>query len=155
MRLEIAYPFRRASDVKTAAFEPLAWRDEAACTEDDVVFDDRIVEHDRSHADQAEVADRARVQYDAMPDGHIRSHDAGTAAGRVLFTIMRDMKHAAVLDARARTDVNLVHVASQHGARPNGRIFTDRDASNHGRSRIDVRSRSDCRSNAVKGSDRH
>src|SRR5690606_14262373 len=155
LRFQIAHSFGGASDIETPALELLALRHYAASTQDDIVFDAHVIQHHRPNTDQAEVADRTSVQHDAMAHGDVRTHDACASARCVLRAIVRHVKHAAILNARASTDVYLMYIPAQDGGRPDRGVFPDRHASNHGSRGIDVRSRSDLRSDAVESSDYH
>ncbi|MNN82264.1 hypothetical protein D3C81_1991830 [compost metagenome] len=49
------------------------------------------------------------------------------------------MQHATVLDAGARTYTNAVHVATDHGQRPDRAVFTDFDVADDHRRAVDKR----------------
>ena len=126
--------FHRAADVQVAAFQALAGRHQRAGANDHLVLDHRTVHDDAAHADQNPVAQGAAVQGDLVPDGHLVTDDQRVAI-RIERPGVGDVQHAAVLHAGARADTDAVHVAADHGQRPDRTVLTQFDvADDHGRS---------------------
>ena len=90
-----------------------------------------LIQNRRSHADDAQIADRAAVQSHRVPDGHAIA-DGGRKA------IVRDVKHGVVLDRCLAADADVKDIAADDGAEPDARSRTDVDIANDRRIRRDV-----------------
>jgi hypothetical protein len=51
---------------------------------------------------------------------------------------MGDVQHGVILDAATRTDADAVHVAANHGVRPNGTIVAQLYIADHASHGVDV-----------------
>src|SRR5579859_4238355 len=80
--------------------------------------DVHAVQDDGSHADEAARLDGAAVEGDGVADGHVVAEDQWVL-------VAHDVEYAAVLDVGARADADVVHVAANHGARPDAGVFAD------------------------------
>src|SRR5690606_31993165 len=94
-----------------------------AGADDHLVLDHRAVHDDAAHADQNAVAQGTAVQGDLVPDGNIVADDQRIAF-RVEGSGVGDVQHAAVLHTGARADADAVHVAADHGHRPDRAVIT-------------------------------
>src|SRR5262249_13870929 len=75
-------------------------------------------------------------------DGHVVTQD------QRIF-VAHDVQHAAVLDIRARAYAHVMHVATNHRARPDAAVFADGHVANDDGRRIDVGGRGDPRALAA------
>src|SRR5260370_34383703 len=65
------------------------------------------------------------MQRHGMAHGHVIAEDERPF-------VAHDVEHSAVLDVGARADADVVHIAANHGARPDARILPNHDiADNH------------------------
>ena len=128
--------FHRATHVQEAACQAFARRHQAAGADDHIVLDHRAVHDDAAHADQHAAADAAAVEHDFVGDGHVIADQQRKAIG-VERAGVGDVQHAAVLHAGARTDADAVHVATDHGQRPDGAVCADFDVADHHRRAVD------------------
>jgi len=144
----------RAADIEVARLERLARWHQAAGADDHLVLDYHAVHHDRAHAHQNAVAQGAAVQRDLVPDRDLVA-DGQREAVRVVRPGMGDVQHAAVLDARARTDADAVHVAADHRERPHRAVGADfHIADDHG-GVVDEHALAQCRSAVLVAAYRH
>ncbi len=149
-----AHLLHRAAHVQVAADQALAWRHQAAGTDDHFVFDDGAI-HDRAaHADQDAVAQGAAMQHDLVTNGHLVADDQREAVG-VERACVGDVQHAAVLHAGARADADAVHVAADHRQRPDRAVLADLDVAEDHRRTVDKRPGSHFRSVLLEAADGH
>lgn len=117
--------FDGRADIEIAAFQTFAWWHQAACAYHHVVFNDGIVQNNCTHSDQHTIADAAAVRHDFVSDGYVFADDKGRTF-RLFRVFVRNVQDTAVLYIAARADADAVHVAAQHGIRPNGYVFGKR-----------------------------
>src|SRR5580704_1750676 len=113
-----ALDFAGMADDQAARRDFGAFEEERAGGYDAAGADVHAVQDYGTHADEAARLDGAAVQRDGVADGHVVAEDE-----RVL--VAHDVEDAAVLNVGARADANVVHVAANHGAGPDARIFAD------------------------------
>lgn len=134
----------RVTEVKESGFENLARRYQATGTDDDSVFDDRIVGYNRTHADQAPIADSATMQQNLVPDRYLATDMQFGAIGTVV-TPMGNMQHTAVLDIGVIPDTDLIDISADYGKRPYRAVFPDCDIPDDDRGLVDITVRADTR----------
>ena len=98
-------------------------RDERARTDDTVLADLRVAEHDSPHADQ-----RVRADALAVDDGVVTNHDIVADGQRA---VSHDMNRRVVLDVRAAADADRLEIAAHDAAKPDARILANHDVASH------------------------
>src|SRR6185503_18758659 len=130
------------ADVETARFQAFAGRHDAAGADQYEILGHDAVEHDGAHPDQALVADRARVQRDAMTDGDVGADVQRASTGRVR-SVVGDVQHGAVLNAGACADLDRVNVAAHDCSGPDRRTVADPHAPADDRAGVDIDARAE------------
>ena len=97
----------------------------------------RAVEEARAHADEAVVADGAGGDDAAVAGGHAFA-DEGRVAGLGVRAVVADVDDGAVLHVGAGADADVIDVAADDRARPDGDIVAQFDVTDEGAGRIDV-----------------
>jgi hypothetical protein len=67
--------------------------------------------------------------------------------------IVRDMEHAQILYVRSMTDTDVMHVAANHGMKPDAALFAHHDVADDHRGVFDEAGFGNGRSDALKGPD--
>ena len=105
------------------------------------------VQNDGTRADERAVVHRAALEVYEVADDAVVADDRGHDRGRV--------HDAAVLDRRARPDLDVPVVTAQHGLRPHRRFRSDRHVADHGGVRVHVRGGIDARRGVPERIDGH
>jgi len=134
----------RVTEVKESGFENLARHYQATGADHDPVFDDGIVGYNRTHADQALIADTATMQQDLVPNRNLATDMQFGAVGTVV-TPMGNMQHAAVLDIGVIPDTDFIDISTDYGKRPYRAVLSDYDISDYDRGLVDIAVRADTR----------
>lgn len=113
---EQAHELRRVAQPQLALADHLARRDQRTGADEPVLLHHRAVEHAGMHADQAVIADAACVHDRGVADGDAFADQAGEA--RAIGAGVGYVHDAAILDAGAGTDANVVDVTTKHRAGP-------------------------------------
>ena len=94
------------------------------------------------------------MQHALVADGDIVADDRGLAFGEFGRTVC-NVNDAVVLEVGARTDHDLVDVATHDGQRPQRRIVAHADGTEHHRARIDEHARPQFRVTPLEWTDVH
>src|SRR5690606_25971087 len=101
----------------------LAFRNQSVCSDKALLANHSTVEDNGANADQAATADLAPVQHDHVADGAIRTDNHWEA--------WIGMEHAAVLDIRARADLNWLVIPADHRIEPDAHILAEVNIANN------------------------
>ncbi len=102
-----------------------ARQDERAGSDDGTRRDVHVVEDGTTHADEHVIVNLAAMQTDVVADGDV----IADLYPRVIFCTVQA---GAVLDADAIADADLIDVATDDGAIPDGGLFADDDVADDG-----------------------
>ena len=106
-----------------AVREFLAFGDQGTSAHQTVLADFRAVEYHRTDANQGFVTNRAAMQHGFVPHRDVAPHH------QRLTTV--SMQHAAILDIAARTNVQMLAVATGHHAKPHAGLGLQCHLANH------------------------
>src|SRR6185437_5957294 len=112
-----------------------------------VLVHHRTIHHGGVHADQAVVANRAGVHHRGVADGDALADQAGKA--RAVRTRVGDVHDAAVLDAAACTDADMVDIPAQHRAGPDRHVVAQHHVADHAGGGVDVDALAEAGGNAL------
>src|SRR6202142_1417819 len=147
-----AHRLGRPAEIKMAGFQHLAFGHQTAGAQQDLSLDDRPVEDNGAHADQAFVLYDAGMQDYPVADGDPLA-DNERPTRRVRCGLVRDMQHRIVLHIGAGAYVYVIDVAADDHTRPDAGFLPQLHLADHRGAWMHPSTRSKLRMNAVKRAD--
>src|SRR5690606_8667277 len=119
---ELAHQPSRVAGPQLATAHHLAGADHGTGGDGGIGFDHRAIEDAGAHADEAVITNRAGVD-DAAVANRDAFADQGWVAALVVGAVVADVNDRAVLHIGACADADVIHVATDHRARPDRSVI--------------------------------